>query len=173
MYLCGFASQFATQFEPNANQKSNWFATLRIKNKGKHTIKKGEFTWISPKETTDLTIYLNINDPRPFSRTTATFKMLSIVMWYLIRAAVKNVRINLGQLRNKRQIDSQLGDSICAAYVLACSHQPQALAATENCFKFLMLQKFLLHMPKTLKRRHVSEKLRHWSGIVHLVCTFF
>jgi len=82
-------------------------------------------------------------------------------MWYLIRAAVKNVRINLGQLRNKRQIDSQLCDSICAAYVQACSHQPQALAATENCFKFLMLQKILLHMPKTLKRRHVSEKLRH------------
>ena len=65
-------------------------------------------------------------------------------MWYLIRAAVKNVRINLGQLRNKRQIDSQLCDSICAAYVQACSHQPQALAATENCFKFLMLQKILL-----------------------------
>ena len=32
----------------------------------------------------------------------------------------KNVRINLGQLRIKRQIDLQLCDSICAAYVQAC-----------------------------------------------------
>jgi hypothetical protein len=46
--------------------------------------------------------------------------MLSIVMWYLIRAAVKNVRINLGQLRIKRQIESQLCDSILAANVQAC-----------------------------------------------------
>ena len=41
-------------------------------------------------------------------------------MWYLIRAAVQNVRINLDQLRIKHQIDSQLCDSICAAYVQAC-----------------------------------------------------
>ena len=44
--------------------------------------------------------------------------MNSIKMWYLIRAAVKNVRINLGQLRIKRQIDSKLCDSIFAAYVM-------------------------------------------------------
>ena len=88
----------------------------------KVAIKKGKFTWISPKEMTDFTIslYLIINDLRRFSRTTVTFKMLSIVMWYLFREAVKNVRINLGQLRIKRQIDSQLCDSICAAYVQAC-----------------------------------------------------
>ena len=50
-------------------------------------------------------------------------------MWYLIRAAVKNVRINLGQLRIKRQIDSQLCDSIFAAYVQACLH-----VLMDNCF---------------------------------------
>ena len=72
------------------------------------------------KETTDLTLYLIIiNDLRPISRTTVTFKMLSVVMWYLIRAAVKNVRINLGQLRIKHQIDSQLCDLIFAVYVQA------------------------------------------------------
>ena len=70
-------------------------------------------------ETTDLTLCLNINDLRPFSRTTVTFRMISIKMWYLIRATVKNVRINLGQLRIKRQIDSQLCDSIFAANVHA------------------------------------------------------
>ena len=111
LYLCGFASQFATQFEPNENQTSNCFA------KRKHAIKKGSFTWIAPKETTDLTLYLNINDLRPFIRTTVTFKKIIIKMWYLVRAAVKNVRINLGQLRIKRQIDSQLCDSIFAPYV--------------------------------------------------------
>ena len=67
-----------------------------------------------------VTVYLILNDLRPLSRTTVTFKMLSIVMWYLIRAAVKNMRINLGQLRIKRQIDSQLCDSIFAAYIQAC-----------------------------------------------------
>ena len=74
----------------------------------------------------DLTLYLNINDLRPFIWTTVTLKMISIKMWYLIQAAVKNVQINLGQLRIKRQIDSQLCDSICAAYVEAChqSHTP-------------------------------------------------
>ena len=41
VYLCGFASQFATQFGSIAKQKLNWFATLRIKNKQKHAIKKG------------------------------------------------------------------------------------------------------------------------------------
>ena len=45
--------------------------------------------------------------------------MISIKMWYFIRAAVKNVRINLGQLRIKRQIDSQRCDSIFAANVQA------------------------------------------------------
>ena len=45
--------------------------------------------------------------------------MISIQMWYLIQAAVKNVRINLDQLRIKRQIDSQLGDAIFEAYVQA------------------------------------------------------
>ena len=69
---------------------------------------------------TDFTLYLIINYLTPFSRTTVTFKMLSIVMWYLFRDAAKNVRINLGQLRIKRQIDSQLCDSICAAYIQAC-----------------------------------------------------
>ena len=118
--ICRFASQFAIQFGPIANQTSNWFATLRIKNKRKYAIKKGEFTWILPKETTDLTLYLNINYFRPFSRTTVTFKMISIKMWYLIRTAVIKLRINSGQLRIKRQIDSQLCDSICAAYVQAC-----------------------------------------------------
>ena len=68
----------------------------------------------------DLTLYLNINDLRPFIWTTVTLKMISIKMWYLIRAAVKNVRINLDQLRIKRQIDSQLSDSSFAAYVQAC-----------------------------------------------------
>ena len=63
------------------------------------------------EETIDLTLYLNIDDLRPSSRTTVTFKMISSKMWYLIRAAVKNVRINLGQLRIKRQIDSQLCES--------------------------------------------------------------
>ena len=63
------------------------------------------------KETTDLTLHLNINDFRSFSRTTVTLKIISIKMWYLIRAEVKNVRINLGQLRTKRKIDSQLCDS--------------------------------------------------------------
>ena len=53
----------------------------------------------------------------PFSRTTVTFKMISVKMWYLIRAAVKNVRINLGQLRIKCQIDLHLCDSIFTAYV--------------------------------------------------------
>ena len=72
-----------------------------------------------PKETTDLTLYLNINDLRPFSQTTVTFEMISIKMWSLIPAAVKNVRINVGQLRSKRQIDSQLCDTIFAAYVQA------------------------------------------------------
>ena len=47
-------------------------------------------------------------------------KCLAFVMWYLLGAAVKIVRINLDQLRIKRQIDSQLCDSICAAYVQAC-----------------------------------------------------
>ena len=41
-------------------------------------------------------------------------------MWYLIRAAVKHVWINLVQLRIKLQIDSQLCDSNFAADVQAC-----------------------------------------------------
>ena len=49
---------------------------------------------IAERSLTDLTLYLNINDLRPFRRTAVTFKMISIKMWYLIRAAVKNVRIN-------------------------------------------------------------------------------
>ena len=79
------------------------------------------------KETTDLTLYLNISDLRPFSRTTVTFKMLSTVMWYLSGAAVKNVQINLGQLRIKRQIYSQLCDLIFATYV-----QPIHIASNAN-----------------------------------------
>ena len=42
---------------------------------------------------------------RPFSRTTVTFKMISIEMRFLTLEAVKNVRIHLGQLRIKTQID--------------------------------------------------------------------
>jgi len=43
-------------------------------------------------------------------------------MWqaYLILTTVKNARISLDQLRIKRQIDSQLCDSIFAAFVQAC-----------------------------------------------------
>ena len=40
-------------------------------------------------------------------------------MWFLFRAAVKHVQINIGQLRIKLQIDSQLLDSNFAAYVQA------------------------------------------------------
>ena len=56
--------------------------------------------------------------------------MISIKMWhrYLIRAAVKNVRINSGQLRIKRQIDLQLCDSIFAAY----EAERTGLVATPN-----------------------------------------
>ena len=104
-----------TQFGPNANQTSNLCATLRIKNKQKHAIQNSEFRQV----TTDITLYPNIDDLRPFSRTTVTFKMISIKVWHLIRAAVKNVRLNLRQLRIKRQIDSQLCDSIFSAYVQA------------------------------------------------------
>ena len=107
---------------------SNCFATLRIKNHWKHTIKITKkkklflfqtrqmhacynsdpghritftFTWISPKETIDLTSYLIIIDLRHFSRTPVTFFIMSIKLCYLTLAAAKHVRINLGQLRIK------------------------------------------------------------------------
>ena len=53
-------------------------------------------------------------------------------MWYLIQAAVKNVRINLDQLRIKRQIDSQLCDSIFAAYVQAWLYSNLSYADRKN-----------------------------------------
>ena len=67
---------------------------------------------IWPKETTNLTQYLIINDLRPFSRTPVTFEIIDIVMCYLTQAEVKKFQIDLGQLRRTRQIDSQLCDSI-------------------------------------------------------------
>ena len=56
-------------------------------------------------------------------------------MWYLIRAAVKNVRINLGQLRNKRKIDSKLCDSTIAAYV-----QARAPTYPNQCYIVILLK---------------------------------
>ena len=54
---------------------------------------------IWPKETTNLTQYLIINDLRPFSRTPVTFEIIDIVMCYLTQAEVKKFQIDLGQLR--------------------------------------------------------------------------
>ena len=175
VYLCGFASQFATQFGPIANQTSNWFATLPIKNKRKRAIKKGWFTWISRNETTNLTLYLNIDDLRPFSRTTVTFKMISIKMWYLIRAAIKNVRINLGQLRIKRQIDSQLRDSICAAYVQAwfrCFHLVIQIEKVNSMCCWLKMACTWLdgkRSTKLIMMVVVSDNLEFSSGLLFLL----
>ena len=46
---------------------------------------------IWPKETTNLTQYLIINDLRPFSRTPVTFEIIDIVMCYLTQAEVKKI----------------------------------------------------------------------------------
>ena len=71
-------------------------------------------------------------------------------MWYRIRAAIKNVWINLSQLRIKRQIDSQLCDSIFAAYVQAW------LNVTKHFFKQSTRNKRDVHI--TLQASHKWQK---------------
>ena len=105
VYLCELALQVATQFGPVTNQKVKLIRNFANKKLMK-TCHQNFFIHVNFVERDNwlrLTSYLDliINYIRFFSRTTATFKIISIIICHLTLEAIKHVWIKFGHLRIK------------------------------------------------------------------------